>query len=133
MTKLIYLAAPYSDPDAAVCEKRVVQASRAAALLMSRYGLVVFSPITHGHSVAPHLPVKLAVSHEFWMAQCLPVLAKCDELFVLRLPGWDRSAGVKHEWDFAIRNNLPIRTVDFFRQATTPMADFILHLPKDFS
>ena len=126
MSKLIYLAAPYTDPDASVSALRAEQASYAAAMLMSRYGFAVFSPITHGHAVVDHLPLEKAISHDFWMEQCVPVLSRCDELHILRLPGWDRSRGVKYEWDFAIRTNKPIRTVDIYTLHTTNPADITL-------
>lgn len=126
MSKLIYLAAPYTDPDASVSALRAEQASYAAAMLMSRYGFAVFSPITHGHAVVDHLPLEKAISHDFWMEQCVPVLSRCDELHILRLPGWDRSRGVKYEWDFAIRTNRPIRTVDIYTLHTTNPADITL-------
>ena len=126
MSKLIYLAAPYTDPDASVSALRAEQASYAAAMLMSRYGFAVFSPITHGHAVVDHLPLEKAISHDFWMGQCIPVLDRCDELHILRLPGWDRSRGVKYEWDFAVRVHKPICTVDFYSLEASITADIVL-------
>ena len=126
MSKLIYLAAPYTDPDPEVSALRAEQASYAAAMLMSRYGFAVFSPITHGHAVVDHLPLEKAVSHDFWMEQCIPVLDRCDELHILRLPGWDRSRGVKYEWDFAVRTHKPICTVDFYSPEASIAADITL-------
>ena len=126
MSKLIYLAAPYTDPDQRVSALRAAQAAYAAAMLMSRYGFAVFSPITHGHAVVDHLPLEKAISHEFWMEQCIPVLDRCDELHILRLPGWDRSRGVKYEWDFAVRVHKPICTVDFYSPEASTTADIIL-------
>ena len=58
MSKLIYLAAPYTDPDPEVSALRAAQAAYAAAMLMSRYGFVVFSPITHGHAVVEQTEIQ---------------------------------------------------------------------------
>ena len=51
----IYLACPYTHPDEVTRNTRVELASIIAAKLMCE-GHVVFSPITHGHYVADHLP-----------------------------------------------------------------------------
>lgn len=92
----IYLACPYSAPEFSLRELRARIASRVAAFFMSR-GHVVFSPITHGHEIAEFLPPALAYDHDFWMAQCLPMLESCDVLVVVPLYGWERSRGVAAE------------------------------------
>lgn len=102
----IYLAAPYSDHDAAVREARVEAASRVAALLMAQ-GHVVFSPITHGHSVAKYLEERYLLCHDFWMAQCLPMLESCDWLVVLPLHGWHLSRGLRREQQHAEWHSIP--------------------------
>lgn len=102
----IYLAAPYSSPDPAIRHQRAALASQAAAHLMLK-GHCVFSPITHGHFVADWLPAETALDHEFWMGQCLPMLADCDLLVVLTLPDWHLSRGIQRERRFAEDLNLP--------------------------
>ena len=62
----IYLACPYTHPDEVTRNTRVEFASIIAAKLMCE-GHVVFSPITHGHHIADHLPPAKLHSHEFWM------------------------------------------------------------------
>lgn len=102
----IYLASPYSDHDAKVREARVEEASRVAALLMAQ-GHVVFSPITHGHSVAKYLEDKHLLCHDFWMAQCLPMLEDCDWMIILPLHGWRESRGVFREQQHAQWHGIP--------------------------
>lgn len=102
----IYLAAPYTHPDAVVRNTRAELASIVAARLMEA-GYVVFSPITHGHSVADHLPPQKASSHEFWMGQCLPMLASCDWMLVLPIDGWRESRGLAEERQFATLFSIP--------------------------
>lgn len=93
---IIYLAAPYTHASPRIRAERVELASLAAARLM-QLGHVVFSPITHGHHVADHLPSKLAVQHRFWMDQCEPFMRACSTLIVLPLEGWRTSKGVHEE------------------------------------
>ena len=103
---ILYLAAPYSDPSPEVRNARVELASRAAACLM-HHGYTVFSPITHGHYVADHLPDECRLDHEFWMKQCLPFLDRSHGLVILPLPGWGQSRGLRVERRRAEDLNIP--------------------------
>jgi len=103
--KILYLASPYTSPEPTVRGDRVELASIAAAQLMMQ-GHCVFSPITHGHHVAAHLTV--STDHEFWMAQCIPILQLCDALMLLPQEGWRQSRGVAEELAFARVNNIPV-------------------------
>ena len=99
--KLLYLASPYSHPSAAVREFRYQCNLRAAAKLMQR-GYAVFSPIAHSHPIEAHLdPTHPDARHDFWMCQDLLILARCEEVCVLKITGWRESAGVKCETELA--------------------------------
>jgi len=91
---LIYLATPYSDPDPAVREARFHAVNKVAASFM-RDGVNVFSPISHGHSIAQD--GDLPIDWEFWQEYCLAMLSYCCALFVLTVPGWRESVGVQAE------------------------------------
>jgi len=104
---MIYLASPYSHPDAAVRQQRFESACRAAAELIRR-GHVVFSPIAHSHGIAQH---GLPVDWDFWEAQDRRLLAACDELWVLTLDGWRESRGVQAEIAIARAAGKPVRFV----------------------
>lgn len=108
---MIYLACPYSYPSPTVRADRVEFASMVAADLMAR-AEVVFSPITHGHAVARHLPSGITNSRGFWMRQCLPVLRRCGALYILPLEGWAHSRGVKAEIEFAEHALIPVRLLE---------------------
>ena len=103
----IYLACPYTHPDPGVQLERVELASIVAARAMLN-GFAVYSPITHGHVVAQHLPRSADTGHEFWMDQCLPMVAKARVLIVLPMAGWRKSRGVADEMAFALERGIPI-------------------------
>lgn len=94
---MIYLASPYSHPDANVREERFHAACQAAAHLM-REGHLVFSPVAHTHSIAQFgLPIAWA----FWERHDRCLLECCDEVVVLKLEGWEDSVGVRSEVQIA--------------------------------
>ena len=90
---MIYLASPYSDPDAAVREQRF-QAACAATARLLRDGHQVYSPVVHGHPLVQH---GLSADWSFWERHDRLHLERCDEVVVLMLDGWDESEGVQAE------------------------------------
>jgi hypothetical protein len=100
---MIYLASPYSHPDAAVRDARFKEACRAAAAMMRR-GELVFSPIAHGH---PLTEFGLPGDWGYWERHSHAMLLTCSELRVLTLEGWKDSRGVSAEIDIA--NDMGIR------------------------
>lgn len=71
-------------------------------------GKVVFSPISHSHCIADHLPPGLKTDWEWWMDQDLPMVEWADELCVV-VPGENGydlvrdSKGVQKEIQHAIQ------------------------------
>ena len=86
---MIYLASPYSHPDAFVREQRFQSACVAASELM-RVGYVVDCPVAHGHSIAQH---GLPTDWSYWERFNHCFLEMCDEVMVLTLDGWQKSDG----------------------------------------
>lgn len=107
----VYLAAPYTSPDKAIEAQRVELANRYAAILMERLGLTVFSPISHSAGIVKHLAKETITSHEFWMAQCIPMVRNCAALVVLTVEGWQSSKGVQLEIAAAEAVRIPILEV----------------------
>jgi hypothetical protein len=92
-----YLAAPYSHPDPAVRQERWLEASRAAALLMTQ-GMTVLSPLSMGHPIGVvGKPLGMPTDFEAWAATSLTLLRAAQALFVLALEGWRESEGVAAE------------------------------------
>jgi hypothetical protein len=108
---MIYLASPYSHPDPAVREKRFRDACRAAVALMQT-GHAVFSPIAHSHPLVEH---GLPTDWSFWERHDREHLARCDEVVVLMLDGWQESIGVREEIRIARELGKPVRYVDIAR------------------
>lgn len=91
---MIYLASPYSHPDADVRWMRFEMACTAAANLMGR-GEIVFSPIAHSHSLATI--GSLPTDWDYWEKVDRHFIEVCDSVWVLMLDGWEESKGVHAE------------------------------------
>jgi hypothetical protein len=99
----IYLAGPYSGQ-----EEHSFRCLTYLTGRLQKLGHVVFSPVTHSHPVARSQ--SMPTDHEFWMDQDLPFLqAWADELWVLKLPGWEESKGVQEEIRTAEEQCLTVR------------------------
>lgn len=103
----VYLASPYSHPDESIRVRRYEAAVKVAAKIM-QLGNACFSPISHTHAIGLEIPQE---KHEFWMAQDIPFLLSCDELWVLCLDGWDKSKGVAEEIEVAKKHGMYIHHV----------------------
>lgn len=108
---MIYLASPYSAPGNPLLEEIRFFAVLHAAWRLMKTGSVVFSPVVHGHPVSKYAMPE-PQGHEFWMAQCLPMLRLAERLVVLRLQGWERSSGVRREIDEASALGIPVEYID---------------------
>lgn len=73
-------------------------------------GLHVWSPITESHQYSQIMG--LNGSWDFWREHDLLMLSKCDELWVLKLRGWEKSVGVTAEIAAAKEMNKPIIYVE---------------------
>ena len=78
MNKFIYLAIPYTWNH----DKSFEIANIMSAILMES-GYTVFSPISHSHPISKHLTNFGDSNADFWLAQDLCILEKCDELHVV--------------------------------------------------
>lgn len=104
---LVYLGSPYTASTLAEMEERFKRVCQEAADLMNE-GYEVFSPIVHSHPLADYMDPKLRTDHDFWMRQDLAILKHADFMYVLQLPGWTLSRGLKREMEFATDNGIPV-------------------------
>lgn len=110
MNKVIYIASPYSNPDPNVIEENYRKVAELSAELCSQ-GMVVLSPIVYGHTLLSFK--EMPNDWAFWTNFCLSLLSKCDELWVYKMEGWDKSTGVKGEIEFATNNFIPVKYIDY--------------------
>lgn len=109
MTKIIYLATPYTHKDKDVVERRYNQTANKCAELISE-GNVVISPIFYGHNLLKYR--EMPSDWEFWKNFCESFLYKSDELWVYMIDGWEQSTGIKGEIELAQKINIPIRYIE---------------------
>jgi len=105
MTKLIYLASPYSHPDPNVRHERWTKICAIAAELLCK-GYHVISPIAHTHPMA--LVGQLPFDWDFWAVYDENIITRCDELWIVMLGGWSASKGLKAEREIAGRLKKPV-------------------------
>jgi hypothetical protein len=109
MTKLIYLACPYSHKDPAVKVQRFEAVNKVAAKLMAE-GNYIFSPISHTHPIA--LAGSLPGGWDYWEGYDRTIIACCCKIIVLRLPGWELSTGVQAEIKIGQELGIPVEYID---------------------
>lgn len=94
---MIYLAAPYTTPDLATRNWRF-QRARSALFLLWDNGMPAICPIVLGHEYEQRQRGgPREQPHEFWMTMARAQLSSCTSLWLLTLPGWEESAGVRAE------------------------------------
>ena len=110
--KKIYLACPYSHADMEIVERRVMAVNAWAGKLM-RQGHCVFSPLSHSHPIAMTMVGQSHMDTNFWLAQDLPMLVDwADEMWVLKLEGWEQSKGIHIETVAAWEFDIPVYYID---------------------
>ncbi len=105
---MIYLASPYAHKNPLIMELRFEKVCRVAGAMM-KDGLFIYSPIAHNHPIATR--IDLPRTWDFWKNIDLHILEKCDQLWVLKLEGWEESKGVAAEIKFAEEKKIPITYV----------------------
>lgn len=107
---LVYLASPLTHPDAAVRHERTEAVARACGWLMNnRRDLFFFSPVCFGTPIAA--VCALPYEWHFWAEIDECMLSRCDEIWILTIPGFRESTGVNAERKIAERLGLPCRFI----------------------
>ncbi|SQI43150.1 Domain of uncharacterised function (DUF1937) [Leminorella richardii] len=112
--KLYFIACPYSDADPEVVIRRFNECTEAAAAL-SLAGHAVYSQITMTHPI--NEAVARAGKKIVWSPIDEAYMARCDEIIVLTLPGWEKSGGVAAEIDYFKSRGKKVWTYEEFTKA----------------
>lgn len=104
----IYLASPYSDDD---WDIRIWRAEKAAhaAVVLSRHQIPVYAPIPFWHNIAEAHEVP--TDAQTWKRQNRAFLEVSAEVWVLKLPGFMDSVGVKWEVGIADELKIPVKLI----------------------
>lgn len=110
----IYLAIPYTWNN----EKSFQVANKVTAKLMLA-GHVVFSPISHNHIVADHLPNETRYDLDWWMNQDLAFVDWADEVYCVCIGEFGselicHSKGVQMEIAHAQKQGKKITIIDYY-------------------
>ena len=110
MTRLSYLAAPYTHKKHYMMVARFLAINRVACEYMRR-GEYIFSPISHTHPIAEAGELKRG--WDYWHGYDARMISVCDEMIVLTLDGWKESVGVIAEIKIAEDLKMPILYVEY--------------------
>lgn len=91
---MIYLATPYSDSNPVIREERYRLAC-SLTTTCAKEKVPCYSPIAFWHPIAGEYG--LPGDAEFWQVQDHACLAKCEELWIIKMEGWNRSKGIEME------------------------------------
>ena len=106
---LVYLASPYSNPSYDVRVARYARICFIAGQLIKE-GHHIFCPIAMSHPIQEFAGT--CGSWEFWEEYDTAILLRCDELWVVTMPGWDESVGVQAEIKIAWDHGIKVRYID---------------------
>ena len=106
MTRLAYIAAPYSATSPEMMQLRANQAMAFSAWLWSRGICYPLSPVAMWHEAATRcdLPTDAAS----WTACNTAYFSACDVMYLLKLDGWRESVGVEMEMEWARAIRMPV-------------------------
>ena len=105
------MSSPYSHPDEKVREENYLKVAKLVNKLILK-GEVAISPIAYGHNLLSVGEDEMPGDWNFWKNFCLTLLDKCDEVYVYKIPGWDKSGGVREEIEYATDKGIRITYVD---------------------
>ena len=102
---MIYVASPYTSPNAEVMQHRY-ETVRDFVGRATLNEFIVYSPIVHFHEVAKS--IALPRNYSFYKHINLHMLALASSMWVLCMSGWEDSNGVNDEIKFCTLNGIEV-------------------------
>lgn len=113
---MIYVACPYSSPDLSTRNWRY-QRAKAALFSLWDQQIPAVCPVVLGHEYEQRQRCGMKnLPHGFWMMISRQTLIGCTQLYLLTLPGWRESAGVREEVMLAHKLDRPVIGFPYFEQ-----------------
>lgn len=105
--RLIYLGSPYTHTLRKIRKARVAKVREALAYFANNAkNLCLYSPISHWAGVAEDH--ELPHDFTFWVQQDFHMIRQSTALWVLTVPGWKQSYGLRQEIEFASDLKKPV-------------------------
>ncbi len=102
---VVYLATPYSHPDAMKRDERYRQSIFLCGHLL-RQGISPYSPICHSHPIADAM--RLPFAYDYWRQLDERFIRACDCVCVAQMDGWHESVGIQSEVALAESLDIPV-------------------------
>lgn len=102
----IYIAIPYSN----VNKEESFRLSNKIAAEQYKKGHIVYAPISHSHPIA--VQEGLPGGFDFWENIDFEFIRWCDYIILVKMPGWEKSAGVSRELEYCRKLGKPIVYLD---------------------
>lgn len=112
MKDIAYLATPYSHISSEIRKERFEKVSMVAAQLFNQ-GIICFSPISHSHPIALN---GCGMDWDTWEDFDIQMMDVCKELFILMLPGWEASLGVRKEYQYMRKQGRGVRFIKLIEE-----------------
>ena len=104
---MIFISAPYSDPDCRIKEQRAEATAKTCAILMNK-GFLVCCPLLQGLAVIEKSGMHLPDDYDYWQHFCNDFVRACSEMWVLTINGYHTSKGVEGEVMAAHELGIPV-------------------------
>jgi N-glycosylase/DNA lyase len=102
---MIYVASPYFDKNKKVMQERY-EAVCAYCAKLALAKIYIYSPIIHWHPIA--VSYQLPKDEKWWREYNEHFIALSEELRVVCLSGWEKSAGITREIKFAKERKIEV-------------------------